>query len=304
MIDAAPTPDPDAPAAFTVLAPARTHASETARRVVSTLPSSYRLQPDSRLQRSGGQHRDSGDYLRRSVVVIDGAGDWPARLSDAAIAGAGGIVLVEPQPADAAKLLGNLAKTASVVVVDSPWSSNPIVGAAAREFSAAAVPGSRLECRVAARPGAHMLTALLHQLGLVGELVGPVASLQILTWSDHGYFLVGTVDRIKVDLSLVTSTAIPESATTRLLTSDGSVHLDIPSGETAQPAQLITVGPHGEWRAPTIYESGHRATWRRLRRLLDATDPGSRHSAIQSLHDDMTVLGAATADHHQQPTDH
>jgi len=53
----------------------------------------------------------------------------------------------------------------------------------------------------------------------------------------------------------------------RLLTG-GSVEVEIPSGETARPARLTTTGPQGAMLAPTLYESGHRATWRRLHQLI------------------------------------
>jgi len=76
-----------------------------------------------------------------------------------------------------------------------------------------------------------------------------------------------------VDLSAICSNAVSEHATVRLLTPDGSVEVEIPNGDTARPGQLRITDAGGTRLAPTLYESGHRATWRRLHRLLATGQP-------------------------------
>jgi hypothetical protein len=97
---------------------------------------------------------------------------------------------------------------------------------------------------------------------------GPVTDLRVLTRSSNGYEAEGRAAGHSVDLSLVCTDADLESALVHLLTTDGSVKLTIPSGPSAQPARLTVTGPDGAHLTPTLYESGHRATWRRVRHLL------------------------------------
>ena len=119
------------------------------------------------------------------------------------------------------------------------------------------------------RVGSPLEEALLDQLSLIRALVGGAAEVRVLTHSVHGYAAEASAAGHAIDLSVVCTDAVPECATVRLLTGDGSIDLTIPSGETARPAQLSVTGPDGAVLAPTLYESGHRATWRRVRELLD-----------------------------------
>ena len=97
---------------------------------------------------------------------------------------------------------------------------------------------------------------------------------------------------VAVDLSVVCTNATPEHATVRLLTSDGSIEVEIPNGETAQPAHLTITSPSGAQIAPTLYESGHRATWRRLHRLITGGEPANDLDGLET--------DIATAAPHQQ----
>lgn len=201
------------------------------------------------------------------VVVVDGPGDWPQAASQALRAGAAGVIVVEPE----ARPLAELRRTAAdhgLVVVDSPWAANPVLEAAAAAFRATATAGPRLECRITVGVGGALPRTLLGQLGLVRALLGPVTQLRVQHRSEHGYVGEARSGGTAVDLSVVCTDAVPAQARARLLTGDGSVDLTIPSGETAQPARLTVTGPQGAVLAPTRYESGHRATWRRMHALL------------------------------------
>jgi len=225
------------------------------------------------------------------LVVVDGGADWPTEVSQAIRSGSVGILVVQPKPTEFADLLDEDPST--VAVVDSTWASNPVISAAAQAFRAAATSGSRLECRVILTPGADFPTALLDQLTLIRALLSPVPEVRVRYRSDHGFHAEGTTDSsMTVDLSVVCTAAVPASATVRLLTSDGSVELQLPTGDTAQPARLITVGPDGAVLAPTQYETGHRACLRRLRELL-AKGPADGLADLRNLHADVLVTRGA-----------
>ena len=218
------------------------------------------------------------------VRIVDGADDWPPAVRHALDSGAAAVVLVHPRPAEFADLL------TARVIVDSPWASNPVIDRAAPVFRVA--DGNHVECRVIAQPGSDLSSALLHQLTLVRALLGPIRQATVQHLSDHALYAEGsTDDGRRVDFSVICTSAVPTTATVRLLTADGSVELTIPSGDTAQPARLITVGPDGAVLAPTSYETGHRAT---LRRLHD-TAPADRLTDLKQLYDDVQVASAALA---------
>ena len=228
------------------------------------------------------------------IVIVDGSRDWPTDVTHAMGSGAVGILVVQPKPIEFKDLL-DADPSKVVVVVDSTWASNPVITEAAQAFRAAAAAdgSSRLECRVILPPGSDFPAALLDQLTLVRALLSPVSEVRVRYQSDHGLHAEGTTDSsMTVDLSVVCTAAVPPSATVRLLTSDGSVELQLPAGDTAQPAQLITVGPDGAVLAPTQYETGHRTSLRRLRELL-ANEPADGLADLRHLHADVSALPSA-----------
>jgi hypothetical protein len=238
-----------------VIIPEAGRAAELARVVLSSLPLSYA---------SNGEH-GSG-----AVIIVDGQTTaWPDAAASAIREYAAGVLVIEPRPAELGSLLSLLDQHPAPVVVDSRW-TNPVLPAASVALAAASASGSRLECRVIASPGQDQQAALLDQLSLIRRLVGPAADIHMILTSDRGYFAQAAVADLTVDLSLICTRARPESATVRLLTLDGGVELFLPSGDTAQPARLITVDQNGATGAPAIYESGHRSSWRRLRELINS----------------------------------
>jgi hypothetical protein len=252
-----------------------TSSSTYARTTLATLPLSF---PDP-----------------AGVVFVDGDPSWPAELGRAMQSGANGIVLVHPTPVDFAELL--TAEPSAIVVVDSPWASNPMTAVAAQAFRAAAVNGSRVECRVIMRPGSDFATALLDQLTLIRALLGPVPKVQVRHLSGSACHTEGLTDTsVAVDFSIVCTSAVPASAMVRLLTADGSVELLIPSGDSAQPARLTTIGPDGAVLAPTHYETGHRASLRRLHELQAARSADGL-ADLRRLHADVVTTTAALGDH-------
>ena len=223
----------------------------------------------------------AADGTRSDVAVVEGTGHWPAAVVEALQRGAAGIIVVQPGPAGVDELRA-LDAGHGLVIVDSPWASNPVVNAASQELRAALGPRSRLECRIVVGVGTDLDRSLLDQLSLVRVLVGPASDLAILYRSEHGYVGEARAGGIAVDLSVVCTNAVQKHARVRLLTGDGSVDLDIPSGETARPARLTVTGPHGAVLAPTLYESGHRSTWRRLHRLISNGEPADDLDGLEA----------------------
>jgi hypothetical protein len=219
--------------------------------------------------------------------VVDGTGDWPAAVVSAIRDGAAGVIVVRPAPADMTELR-SVAAERGVVVLDSIWASNPVVQAAAAALRPAIGPRSRLECRIVVGVRTDLDRALLDQLSLVRGLVAPVSELEMLKRSHHGYVGEARAGGAAVDLSVVCSNAVHEHAKVRLITSDGSVEVEIPEGETAKPAYLTITTSKGTELFPTQYESGHRATWRRLHRLLTT---GQQSTELDGLEDDIATAG-------------
>ncbi len=207
-----------------------------------------------------------GEGAEGSVAIVSGSADWPTTAIGALDAGAVAVIVVQPEPAD----VETLRDRAALVALDTRWATNPVVAAASTAFTTALPHGSHIECQVNLPVGSPIETAMLDQLALLRVLVGPVTDLRVLTRSSKGYAAEGRAAGHPVDFSLVCTDADLESASVRLLTADGSVELTIPSGLTAQPARLTVTGPDGAHLTPTLYESGHRATWRRVRHLLSA----------------------------------
>lgn len=223
----------------------------------------------------------AADAGASAVIVVDGSGRWTAAAADALQDGAAGVIVVQPGPDDVGELR-TLGAEHRVVVIDSTWASNPVVQEAGEAFRAAIGQRSRLECRTVVRVGTDLDQSLLDQLSLLRALVGPVVDLEILYRSEAGYVGEARANGSAVDLSVVCTNATPESATVRLLTADGSVEVEIPNGETAQPAYLTITSPSGAHIAPTLYESGHRSTWRRLHRLITSDEPSADLDGVEA----------------------
>lgn len=199
-----------------------------------------------------------------ALTIVTGSIGWPATVAEAFDAGAMAVIVVWPQPAD----LGALRGRRGIVVLDSRWAPNPVMRSAAPAFAAALPEAGRIECQAYLPVGAALEPALLDQLTLVRALIGAVTDVRILTRSSHGFAAEGLAAGHPVDFELVCTGAVPESARVRLLTQDGSVDLVVPHSGIAQPARLMITSPDGALQSPTLYESGHRASWRRVPDLL------------------------------------
>ena len=242
----------------------------TTDRVLASLPLSYR----------------PSTTTASSVAVVGGADGWPEAVASAIRDGAAGVLLIAPEPADLSPL--HDLESRCPVVIDSAWASNPVITAAAAAVRSA-TSGSRLECRVFVGSERPPAAVLLDQLSLVRAVVSPATELRLLHRSDHGYVAEAETATLPVHLTAVRTNALPEQALLRLLTADGGIEVEIPGGDTARPGLLRVTGPAGTTLAPTLYETGHRASWRRLHRLL--ADHESSHD-IDDLEADIRTASA------------
>lgn len=208
-----------------------------------------------------------------SAAIVAGSAGWTARAAAAIRGGAIGVLVTAPVAEDAAELAATAAEAGVPVVLDGRWSANPVVDAASLAFTERIREQSRLEVRSVVAPGDDVSQALLDLISLVRALVGPAEDLNVLHRNAHGLIAEAAAADCALDVSVVRTAALPSHATVRLLTGDGSVDLVIPDGAAARPALLSVTDERGTTLAPTIYETGHRRSWRRLHQYLTSGQP-------------------------------
>ena len=223
------------------------------------------------------------------VVVVAGSSDWPSVVDHLLGEGSAAAIVVHPEPAD----LAALPRTPGLVVIDSVWAGNPAVPAAAGHFGRAATASQLVECRVITGPDRPLGANLLDLAALIRSLIGPLRGVSVLQYDSHGFFATAKAADLSVSLSVVRSSALAPQASVRLLTDDGGVEMVIPDPSTARPAEVMITNGDGLQRLPTVWESSHRAAWRRARTLLDsrATAPDlAMFAEDQSVLDDAVHL--------------
>ncbi len=208
---------------------------------------------------------------RADLVGISGEDGWPEAAADAIASGARGVLVVDPVAADVDALIERAAAAGVPVVLDSPWAGNPAVEGAAAAFAAQHDPDSFAETRVDAPVASDLELVLLNQLSLVRAAIGPVTRIRFAHRNARGYdALADLANGVTAGLSAVLSDSLPHAASLRVLRSETAVELAIPAPVTAAPAHVTVSGPDGATLLPTLWETAHRAAWRRLHRLVQA----------------------------------
>lgn len=220
--------------------------------VIASLPVSLAPAPDAAL-----------------LTAVDGSTGWAGRTEAAHQAGALAAVVIAPTTPEA------LAETSvDKVLIDWPFASHP-----ALEGAAAAAEGLRpsvsiVESRIVVPATGNLDLALVDQLTALNRLLGGTlapGSLRRLHQDAHGYLICGQLgDSVPLSVSAVVTDALPPQLQIRILTTDGGLTAAIPSPDTAAPAEVRVTTAEGEQLLPTLYESAHRATWRRAHNV--ATD--------------------------------
>ncbi len=208
------------------------------------------------------------------LCAVAGESGWTGEALDILGTGIRGILVVDPVSEDASDLAAAASAAGIPVVIDRPLAGNPTVPVIATHFANAGEPHGLLECRVVQSGSGDLDRALLDQLALVRAAAAEVQSATVLARTNHCYAIQGYLaNGRRTQLTGICTAAQPRSGHLRLLGLTGSVELTVPDPSTARPAQATITTPDGLVLLPTIFESAHRATWRRLRDLVEARLP-------------------------------
>ncbi|MCL2795001.1 MAG: hypothetical protein FWD85_06810 [Microbacteriaceae bacterium] len=202
---------------------------------------------------------------RVELIALSGSSeDWPTRLAVVAREGARGVTVVAPtRPADA-------GPDRIPVVVDYEYASNPAVPGAAR--AASKIGAALLEIRATAVREVTERALLLDLFALARRLGGsPVASSRVVLESDAFLAIRGRLaDGRPLLVNVSRTSARTPGAEARMLGADAGLTASFPAPSAARPARVVISDFDGARTLPTLYETSHRATWRRLRDLVHA----------------------------------
>ncbi len=225
------------------------------------------------------------------VQVISGQPGWTARAAEAIATGARGVVVVNPAAENTDSLQAAAQQSGAAVVLDQRWASNPAVPGAEDAVRSMAGRAALLDTVATAPVGTDSGELFADHLAAVVRLAGPLANLRHLSRGPHGYTTTAVLaNGAPVAIQGVVSNARPAALDFRLLTDDGGVSVTLPEPVAAWPANVRVTGPQGELLLPTIYESAHRATWRRLKEHLDTGSSSSDLHRFAALTESITAL--------------
>ncbi|GAA5198963.1 hypothetical protein GCM10023346_37560 [Arthrobacter gyeryongensis] len=241
---------------YTVSATAQAEESGAVALAVASLPASFGPMA-------------AGEAAR--VSAIDGAPGWTTEAVKAIDTGASGIVVVNPVPENTAALINAAGAAGVAVVLDQRWASNPGLAGAEDAVRSVAGRAAMLDTVATAAAGTDPERLLTEHLAAVVRVTGQLDALRVLRRGTHGYTVSGRLaNGAPVSLHGVLSNSRPAGVDFRLYTDDGGVSIAVPEPLAAWPAEVRATGPQGEFLLPTLYESAHRTTWRRLKEHLDA----------------------------------
>jgi hypothetical protein len=224
------------------------------------------------------------------LIAVDGSAGWPAEVEQAIEAGARGVLVVRPVPADVRSLIETADARKVPVVIDTMWAHNPAVQNSAAAFTELFDDRMLLEVRTYARTGSDWDRVLLDQLSLIRAVVAPLRSFRFVRKSEHGYAaLAEFANGARASITAVRTNSVPESATVRSVTARNLVELELPAPETAIPGRVRVTGPEGSNLLETKWETAHRAAWRRLHGLVTS---GSASADLAEFSEDVALATA------------
>lgn len=256
-------------AQFTVSATQEAEEAGAVALAVASLPESFGPAPG-----------EAAQAAEADVVVIAGESGWTAEAGRAIEAGARGVVVVNPVPEASGQLAAAAAAAGAAVVLDLRWGSSPALVSRDGEPDARdAVRGAlgtaaMLDSVATAAPGTNPDRLLAEHLAALLPITGPLDGVSTLRSGHTGYTIAGRLaNGSPFSAQGVLTAARPAGVDIRLYTANGGVSVRVPDPDAAWPAEVRAIGPQGEVLLPTLYESAHRAAWRRLKDHLTA---GSR----------------------------
>ncbi|BCW58637.1 hypothetical protein [Arthrobacter sp. StoSoilB20] len=203
---------------------------------------------------------------------VTGTNGWAHRAAETITKGAAGVAVIAPEPGETQSLERLAASKAVPVVLGFRWASNPAIPQAAEAFKQAASDSVLVEVIAYIRGSIPTAQVGAELLVLAARLLGPLDDVRSLRTNKNGFTVAATFtgSRAPVTITAVVSNASDNDVRVRMLTKAGCVDLLIPAPDTARPATLKRTDPQGSLTAPTIYESSHRATWKRLAALASS----------------------------------
>lgn len=220
------------------------------------------------------------------LAAISGDPGWSVRLTAALAAGARGAIVLEPAPEE--------PPTVDIpVVLQRTFVSSPGLSAFA-EAVGRLHPSALLEVRTVSRAEEPADVVLMRGLGLVRTgLGGSARDVQIVA-ANSGHLAARAVahDGRPVMLTHRITVGRECDATLRAFDTTSRVDAAIPSEHTARPVRVTRVDADGASEAPTRFESGTRASWRRL---IAAASGGQPLADLTEFHDDRIQAARAHA---------
>jgi hypothetical protein len=224
------------------------------------------------------------------LVGIAGGRDWVATAGKAIEAGARGVLVVDPAPADVSALRGGTVP----VVLDGRWTYNPAVLDSAPAFAARNDAQSLIEVRADVPLGSDPERVLLSQLALARTAVAPVVELSFDRWTARGWDARGRLESgARVALAAIFTDALEPAASVRVIRAEDAVRLTVPDPATARPGHVVVSSPDGATLLVTKWESAHRVAWRTLHGLVTSGQAGTDLAGLE--HDVDLVRGARAA---------
>ncbi|MFV0430292.1 MAG: hypothetical protein ACK5KO_12815 [Arachnia sp.] len=201
------------------------------------------------------------DSPASGLVAVTGSPGWPSRVTEAAGAGAVGILVIAPEPVAPEAL----PETEVPVVIDYPYAGNCVVAAVRRSFEAWPA-GSMIEVSGYLALGCGAAGLLLDSLALLRRIGQHATALRRLTWDESGYWVSAqSGSGAPVILSAHVTGALQPHLRLRGLAAESAVEVRFPDPVTARPANLISSCLTHATSEPTTWQSAHRDAWQRLR---------------------------------------
>lgn len=225
------------------------------------------------------------------VTAVAGHSGWTRRAAEAILTGSRGVVVTAPAVEDPRALAVVAEENGAAVVLDQRWAGNPALAPshdAAHAVVAEALADAVLLDSVAiCTPGEDPLTLMADHLAAVLQSGVDLNSVKVVQRSSSGYTLAGKLPNgAPAALQGIATASVPAAAIISILTSTGRTDISLPDPSAAWPAEVRSVTASGSTTLPTIYESAHRQSWRRVRRLLETGGPSTdlqQFAALSSL---------------------
>ncbi|KUM36778.1 hypothetical protein [Arthrobacter sp. EPSL27] len=231
------------------------------------------------------------------VTAVAGHAGWTRRAAEAILAGSRAVVVTAPAAEDPQALAVVAEENGAAVVLDQRWAGSPALAPshdAARAVVTEALEDAVLLDSVAiCAPGEDPLTLMADHLAAVLQSGVDLDGLKVVQRSSSGYTLAGKLPNgAPAALQGIATASVPAAATISILTSTGRTDITLPDPSAAWPAEVRSVTASGSTTLPTIYESAHRRSWRRVRRLLSTGRPSTDLQHFAALFSLLTRLNS------------